>query len=49
MKIAANRRLKVSENTIHVAGCRTILCITTSGFTVTFLDYFPLILFLKND
>ena len=27
--------------------CRTILCIITSGFTITFQDYFPLIFFSK--
>ena len=48
IKIAANRRLKVSKNTVtHVSCCRTILCIITSGFTMTFLDYFPLIFFSK--
>ena len=47
IKIAANCRLKVSEHT-HVSCCRAILCITTSGFTITFLDYFPLIFFSQK-
>ena len=27
----------------HMSCCRAILCIITSGLTITFLDYFPLI------
>ena len=45
IKIAANRRLKVSENT-HVM-LPHHLSIITSGFTITFLDYFLLIFFSK--
>ena len=48
IKIAATRRLKVSENTrVMLPRCHAILCIITSGFTITFPDYFPLIFFSK--
>ena len=41
---------KNHQSTLNVNfHCRAILCIITSRFTTTFLDYFPLIFFLKND
>ena len=54
IRTAANRRLKVSENIRVMPGCHVaalpscVYTITTSGFTITFLDYFPLFFFFSQ-